>query len=172
MHSAADTGSWRISPLYEIDIPWPNNSTSVSGAALEDGRCGYSKAKIRLGNIIAPSEGKSEIVLLCRRFGAPASVGAPRNGALLIGDLRALRSDAMLQTSTIEAIPLQLSVVEFEDARELALKMLGESLVPVPGVVAGVAALARTSEREGEVARERPDTPRCEGEVRWLHRRG
>jgi hypothetical protein len=73
------------------------------------------------------------------------------DGALPIGDLRALRSDARLQTAIIEAIPLKLSEVEFEDALELALKMLAESLVPVPNVVAGVTAVARTSERGGRV---------------------
>jgi hypothetical protein len=86
-----------------------------------------------------------------RCFGAPASVGAPLDGALPIGDLRALRSGVRLQTAIIKAIPLKLSDVEFEDAQELALRMLAESLVPVPSVVAGVAALASTSEREGRV---------------------
>jgi hypothetical protein len=46
-------------------------------------------------------------------------------------------------------IPLKLSELEFEDAMEVALRMLADSLVPVPRVVAGVAALARASEREG-----------------------
>jgi hypothetical protein len=70
---------------------------------------------------------------------------------LPIGDLRALRSDARLQKAIIEANPMKLSEGEFEDALQPALRMLTESLVPVPSVVAGVAALAKASGREDRV---------------------
>jgi hypothetical protein len=91
-----------------------------------------------------------DLAICGRCFGAPPSVGAPRDGAVPFTRRRLLAAIARTQTAILGATPLVLGELEFEDALEIVFQML-ETSVPLRRTAAGIRAIARASGREARL---------------------
>jgi hypothetical protein len=84
-------------------------------------------------------------------------VGVPQDGSLSIGLLREWRCVARLQKTILEATPLKIGELEFEDVLELGWHMLKSSFITGPAVparvvAAGLRAIAFESGREEQLS--------------------